>query len=164
MEDFIQFDDVDDIGDYKNGKHIFDDDQHILHSKHKIDNIIFKMTDSSHVLYPKKWDYPCSRCGDLFKTIPLLKIHSYNIVKKLWMFENFANCGKICLFASNIENPNTETGLKSELINRFVREFFDPKVKTIGYKPLELLKRRHPFGIMDVDEYYEDGRYTSIIK
>jgi hypothetical protein len=104
--------------------------------------------------YPLKWDYPCMHCGKHFDGVPVFCPEKYDTREKCWILQIWAQCSPVCAYGSIITGQTTKAEKLGDL-HKFIREYFDPNIETIGYIPLSALKSRNPIGGYLTDEEWK---------
>lgn len=109
--------------------------------------------------FPKKWDYPCIKCGEKFDEEPVPRIPKWNNVKGVPVIDKMVFfCSDLCAKSWIIESSFTEKGVECENIARWFMEYKNQKIEKISYLPLSFKKSRSPAGFMTDEEWKEKSQ------
>lgn len=104
--------------------------------------------------YPRKWDFPCVKCGKKFDGEPVPRIPKWDNVKGVPIIDMMVFfCSDICGKNWIIESSFTEKGAECENLARWFIEYKSKEIAKISYLPLSFMKSRSPAGFMTDEEW-----------
>jgi hypothetical protein len=108
--------------------------------------------------YPKKWDFPCCKCGKKFDCMPIFYV-DWNEKKNCPILRpTDCFCGLTCCKMNILESSKIDKATKLQDLYRFALLYLDKDIEKISYLPMTFMKSRSPFGFMEDKEWEEKSQ------